>query len=1009
MSEFPALDALESKRAPAPKKDDGDERGLLTDVPLQVIGGVRDATQQVLDLLGLGGPRTGLGISQMGDLPEVDAPDTTTGALTRGIAQFATGFIPAFKALNAGKTAIKVASYAKSLGLSKSAAKAMGIFGTSEIAAQISDQVVFDPRSNRLSDLIESVPSLANPITAYLKSDPKDTEAEARFKVALEGAGLGAMIGSFIPIFRHMRANKVSRDLDKAFESAKKTETASISKETEDIAGKTSPADILEKTEQGKRPFINNKYLDTSEDIENTLNAVSRVFKKTIDSARRGRMSEGETKRLAEQLGMTVEELTSRRKGQAFNAEEALAARYVLNQSSNQVTRLARAAADPATNTEITQLAFHKSLARHAAIQESVMGIKAEAGRALRSMRIPAGVPDQAKAIQELLENVGKGVDRDKLAGMVAMLDTPEGIAKFSRLIHKPKWKDMVMEAWINSLLSGPTTQAVNITSNTLVALWTIPENLLAATIGAIRQSDERIYFREIPARVFGMWQGAKDGLRLAAKTFITEQPSDLLTKIELNRFQSIPSKTFREGAEKKVFGGVPLPFSGEIVLGGKQLRIPGRALQAGDEFFKSVGYRMELNALAMRSGLKKGLSGDDLTKHIAEFIDNPPKNVRIAALDNARYQTFTRELGTAGKSLQAIAARHPAARVIMPFIRTPANIVKFAAERSPFGLTMDSVKKSLKAGGAARDIAQARIYMGSAVGVGVASLALEGTITGGGPKDRAERAAMYNAGWRPYSVRIGDDYYAYNRLEPLGMILGISADFAEIAQASTGVEADEIGAMLVGSISKNLTSKTWLRGLSELILAVEDPERYGDNYIRRLASTVVPTGVAQIANIQDPVMREASSIIEQIKSRIPGQSETLLPKRNVWGEPIQRGGALGPDIISPVYTSTLSNDPVAREVARLNLGINRPDRVVRGVELTDKQYDEYVRVSGTIAKRTVLNYVKSPAWKSIPDYMKKDIIKKAMTKARSAARIRLLPEIAPQILQNRRAELEGK
>jgi hypothetical protein len=803
-----------------------------------------------------------------------------------------------------------------------------------------------------------------------------------------------------------MRSKGVRKNIDEAFDVAKQGEEVAISKATDDIALKTSPEDVLKQTDQGPRPFINNEYLDTPEDIKNTLNSVSNIFEKTIDKARRGRMSLNQTRELADQLGMSVEDLTKRNGGQAFNAEEALAARSLLNKSGENVTRLAKLAVNPETNTEQIQFAFHKSLARHAAIQEQVTGIAAEAGRALRSFQIPAGVPDRAKALKELLDQSGRQIDPDKLADMVSKLDTPEGIAKFTRAFYDPSLKDQVMEAWINGLLSGPTTQAVNVTSNTLVALWTIPETAVAATLGAFRKSD-KVYFREVGARAFGIAQGAKNGIKLAAKTFMTEEPSDLLTKIELNRYRSIPTKTFREGAKKKVFGGVPIPFSGQIDIGGKQVRIPGRALQAGDEFFKSVGYRMELNARAMRSGLDKGLSGKALSKHIKNIVDNPPKDIKLAAIETARYQTFTNELGRMGQGLQNIAAHHAAARVVMPFIRTPVNIVKFAGHRSPLGLAMDSVRAAYKAGGVTKDIARARIFMGSAVGTAVASMALEGHITGNGPSDPAQKSALYATGWQPYSIKIGDKYYSYSRLEPLGMILGISSDFSEIAQYSTEDEADSIGAMVVGSIAKNLTSKTWLRGLSEIILAIEDPDRYGDNYIRKLAGTAIPTGVAQIARIEDPLLRSANTTLEQIQSRIPGVSKDLYPVRNVWGEPISLSGALGPDIISPVYTSIINNDPVATEVARLGVGISRADRKIKGIQLTDEQYDKYVFMSGTIAKRVVMKYVTSPGWKNIPDYMKKDIIKRSVSNARKAARNRISPELVPQFLEKNKEKIK--
>lgn len=96
--------------------------------------------------------------------------------------------------------------------------------------------------------------------------------------------------------------------------------------------------------------------------------------------------------------------------------------------------------------------------------------------------------------------------------------------------------------------------------------------------------------------------------------------------------------------------------------------------------------------------------------------------------------------------------------RVIVPFIRTPANIVKFAAERSPFAPLMKESREALtgKHGAAARDEAIARIGIGSSIGATAVYLATEGMITGGGPVDPKQRSLLYASGWEPYSVRVG-------------------------------------------------------------------------------------------------------------------------------------------------------------------------------------------------------------------------------------------------------------
>src|SRR5690606_15297202 len=120
--------------------------------------------------------------------------------------------------------------------------------------------------------------------------------------------------------------------------------------------------------------------------------------------------------------------------------------------------------------------------------------------------------------------------------------------------------------------------------------------------------------------------------------------------------------------------------------------------------------------------------------------------------------------------------------------------------------------------------------------------------------------------GWQPYSVRIGDMWYSYARLEPFATVLGVSADMYEIGSQMTDAELSDMAALVTASVSKNLINKTWLSGPADLIQAVSDPDRYGERYIERFLSTAIPTGVAQIARSQDPILRDAQDALDAIK-----------------------------------------------------------------------------------------------------------------------------------------------
>ena len=203
-----------------PKQDlpTDDKRGWATDIPLQIVGGARDAAQSTIGLVediqekstgddslmgsavvfgdnannGLVGIKTkrqlkedGLGYAGLGkigekdayDLPEVDDADTKLGAFSRGVSQFMTGWY-ATKPLSIVKAATTSGKIAGSLA-----------------KGAVADVVAFDENTGRFVDMVNTnFPSLQNPLFDYLSSEGKDeTWYEARMKNALEGLMIGGL------------------------------------------------------------------------------------------------------------------------------------------------------------------------------------------------------------------------------------------------------------------------------------------------------------------------------------------------------------------------------------------------------------------------------------------------------------------------------------------------------------------------------------------------------------------------------------------------------------------------------------------------------------------------------------------------------------------------------------------------------------------------------------------------------------------------------------------------
>jgi len=706
---------------------------------------------------------------------------------------------------------------------------------------------------------------------------------------------------------------------------------------------------------------INLAKFETSDDIKDALVKTAKLFEPEIQKLRRGTITLKQQEGLADKLGFSVEQLINRRMGKAFNAEEIIAAGKLLDSSAMNLVELAEKASGVMA-TDLDKLAFRKAFNLHYALQAQFSGMEAEAGRALGAFRTVFEGAGRTQQIKEFLEQIEGAVPIQKTAALIATLPTTKAVTTTIRKAQKANTWDMFLEAWINGLLSGPQTHAVNTGSNMLFALWQIPERYLAAGISKVTPGPQEIRAGEAAAQAWGMIEGFRDGLKMAGRALKEAEGIDPLSKIEARRYRTITAENMN--LDPAGPAGRTADFLGETV------RLPGRFLVAEDEFFKGMGYRMELQAQAFRQASMEGLEGKDFAKRTWEIVNDPPENIRLAAQNAARYQTYTNELGKAGKAFQQILRDIPALRLIVPFFRTGTNIAKAVQERTPLAFLSKRFMAEISAGGARRDIALARLSMGSMMMATFATLASAGYITGAGPPDKSARQSLRNMGWQSYSFCTNPDepienrkYVRFSRIDPFGAFLGLAADAVEIMAYADEVTTDQIAAMCSMAIAENVSSKTWIKGVTDFIEAWSDPKRYMTNYLERMAGTVIPTMAATVERTIHPQFSEVNSWLDAVKSRTPGLSKDLPPRLNLWGEPIIGGTIRGDegnwhwlpvDMINPLYVSKGKRSPIDKEIYRNAISVGMPAKNIGGVKLTDEEYHRYVELQGKIVKHEI-------------------------------------------------------
>jgi len=181
------------------------------------------------------------------------------------------------------------------------------------------------------------------------------------------------------------------------------------------------------------------------------------------------------------------------------------------------------------------------------------------------------------------------------------------------------------------------------------------------------------------------------------------------------------------------------------------------------------------------------------------------------------------------------------------------------------------------------------------------------------------------------YSVKIGNKYISYKRFEPLGLAMGLIADAIHGSQSGDSeVVAQSKTDTAVKHVMRNLDDLPFMGTLSNLLQAVHDPVGgRAQSFINREAGSLIPAGIANIAESMDRAIRRPDTALQAIESRIPGLTTAAPAIIDVTGHSVQRpasnlGGA------NPFPWTSTKHDPVVDELARLGISTPQPPTQIK-------------------------------------------------------------------------------
>jgi hypothetical protein len=885
------------------------------------------------------------GYSQERNLPVFHKPEGIGENLTEGAARFVTGFIgPSkfFKSAGLGGSITKVGLR----GMAAGAVTDLTVFDPAE--GRLSDMLVeFNS------------PVLNNAVTQYLATDEDDTEMEGRVKNVLEGMLIGGPLEILFGLKAFKKAKKtkdfaekekIYKDAGEAIQSIKKGKKTKKVKEAifdgnEAINAKKAvkalrvgQKEAKKETESFIKSILNTKSFKNADQVLKTIDDVSESFDDiTVDYLQNDVLRNDTAEELAKLLSRDkAEVLKSITKDKEFSKQgtvRMLASKQIIQEIATTLEQVSTKYLDEfgddvknwtkESQLEVGQLG--------AVLRDTVVALKDQirgAARMTQAGRIKVARSEGKVLDVEEMANIIKRFDGN--AAVIAKNIKNKKPAEVINSVAKTKYQrsvEVFNSLYINSLLSGVYTHAINMKSGLYEAFIRPIEQIGG---GVVRADARAIQLG------FAQWKGMvmSMGDTMRAVGLSLKQGDAILDPLRRTQdnLQIVGGKAVRP------ISGSNLGFEGGVGTAidwvGRLVELPTRLLMTGDELLKQMNYRGRLLTNALDNTMERGLSItskegkaniDRIFKEgfdkngMANVKDNP---INADALEYSRVSSYTNTLQNGsylnwGSKIQKFLNNAPELRFLAPFIRTPTNLWRHFGNRFPLQMPgtrlMTKQNRDLWNSGDRR--ARAEVLGRQMIGISATmygvSLAMENIedkdgnsypkITGSGPSNFRIKKQWLQLGWQPYSIaRKNEDgtitYVQYNRMDPRFFILGIIADLKENIVNINDKQKEEIFSAAALTVFKNVTNKTYLRGISDALDLISSPTENKFNvFFGGVVGNSIPyTGLRRqgIPGITEPdqIAYEARGFMDRILSTIGLGEKYLEPKRDLLtGEPIEK------------------------------------------------------------------------------------------------------------------------
>ena len=351
----------------------------------------------------------------------------------------------------------------------------------------------------------------------------------------------------------------------------------------------------------------------------------------------------------------------------------------------------------------------------------------------------------------------------------------------------------------------------------------------------------------------------------------------------------------------------------------------------------------------------------------------------------------------------------------ILPYKKTPANILVRAAEYSPAGLTKYLIYGTVQL---ARGKMSAAHWIdglsAGLTGTGLVALgvwlAAEGILMGGEPDDR-EKLQRYQG----YSINLGGRSYTLDWLAPEALPVFVGVELYNQHKAGNGNNAWALIESMK-NLAEPVTEMSMLQGVNDMLETVS----YADDKLSAIAvqsavsyiSQFIPTLSGQIERITEDRRQttfvdrnsetptDVQRILGKLFNKLPGEYQQI-DYVDAWGRTQETGNAferLANNLLNPAYVNEIQVEKVEDELQRLtDLGESGmfPSRPamsdqINGEYLTAEQYEKYTKTAGQLKLAVVSDLTSSEVYAKLSDADKAEVIRKAYTYANGVAKLEI-------------------